>query len=79
MKKKKLSPEDEKVWQGELSRAEKYLLTAVKADPNRPLKHIDDGKQDIYVSFKYPELVQIVASYGIERLVAAIGKVGDAL
>lgn len=70
MAKKKLSAEDQKLWDGELAKAEKYMTTALRF--KGPIKYVDDGQQDVIVELPWSNVVRLLAAYGINRLCETI-------
>ena len=46
--------------------AEKYVCERVKM--SGPLRHVDDGKNDVLIQLPYPSLVRLLRDYGINRI-----------
>lgn len=65
-----LSEEDKKIIAGEHRLAEKYLCGRIKF--KGPIRHIDDGKNDVIISLPWQDVVKLLANYGIARIAESV-------
>ena len=68
-----MTNENEQAYQEERKRAGEYLTKAVK--PSGQIIHLDDGKEEVYLRLTFPEMVTLLANWGIERMAQSVEQI----
>lgn len=63
---KRLSKANRALLNAENARAEEFLCSHVKATGE--VEQIKDGKHDVFVNLKWPDLVSLLSRWGIQRM-----------